>query len=74
MRTSRALRSGGHCELPASNVPVNGAGVFEAKPLVRIPDVDGLPFFEMHVMNGVRSTGHYIAGMLKEDWRWVHSF
>jgi len=55
-------------EVPAVDVLVNNAGIFEPKPFEEIPDADWLRFFETNVLSGVRLARHYLAGMLARDW------
>jgi NAD(P)-dependent dehydrogenase (short-subunit alcohol dehydrogenase family) len=50
--------------LPAVDVLVNNAGIFEPKPFFDIPDADWSRFFEVNVMSGVRMARHYVPGMV----------
>jgi NAD(P)-dependent dehydrogenase (short-subunit alcohol dehydrogenase family) len=50
--------------LPAVDVLVNNAGIFEPKPFFEIPDADWSRFFEVNVMSGVRMARHYVPGMV----------
>jgi NAD(P)-dependent dehydrogenase (short-subunit alcohol dehydrogenase family) len=51
--------------LPAVDVLVNNAGIFEPKPFFEIPDADWSRFFEVNVMSGVRLARHYVPGMVE---------
>lgn len=39
---------------PEVDVLVNNVGIFEPKPFEEIPDQDGLRFFEVNVLSGIR--------------------
>jgi NAD(P)-dependent dehydrogenase (short-subunit alcohol dehydrogenase family) len=54
--------------VPATNILVNNAGIFELKPFFDIPDEDWSRFFETNVMSGVRLSRAYMPGMLEKDW------
>jgi NAD(P)-dependent dehydrogenase (short-subunit alcohol dehydrogenase family) len=54
--------------LPAVDVLVNNAGIFEPKPFVEITDDDWRRFFETNVLGGVRLSRAYFPGMLKTGW------
>lgn len=54
--------------VPAVDVLVNNAGIFEPKDFFEIPDDDWLHFFQTNVMAGVRLSRAYMPGMLERDW------
>jgi len=54
--------------LPAVDILINNAGIFEPKNFFEIPDEDWSRFFEVNVMSGVRLSRAYLAAMLKRDW------
>ena len=54
--------------LPAVDILINNAGIFEPKEFVDIPDEDWTRFFEVNVMSGVRLSRAYLPGMLKRNW------
>jgi NAD(P)-dependent dehydrogenase (short-subunit alcohol dehydrogenase family) len=54
--------------LPAVDILINNAGIFEPKAFFDIPDEDWSRFFEVNVMSGVRLSRVYMPGMLKRNW------
>ena len=54
--------------LPAVDVLVNNAGIFEPRPFAEIGDDDWLRFFQMNVMSGVRLSRAYLPAMLTAGW------
>jgi NAD(P)-dependent dehydrogenase (short-subunit alcohol dehydrogenase family) len=54
--------------VPATEILVNSAGIFELKPFFDIPDEDWSCFFETNVMSGVRLSRAYMPGMLEKGW------
>jgi NAD(P)-dependent dehydrogenase (short-subunit alcohol dehydrogenase family) len=54
--------------VPAVDILINNAGIFEPKPFFDIPDSDWTRFFETNVMSGVRLSRAYLPGMLKANW------
>src|ERR1700720_156756 len=54
--------------LPAVDILINNAGIFEPKGFFDIPDDDWSRFFEVNVMSGVRLARAYMPGMLKRNW------
>ena len=50
--------------VPAVDILINNAGIFELKPFFAIPDADWTRFFEANVMSGVRLSRAYLPGML----------
>ena len=54
--------------LPAVDILVNNAAVFEPKPFAEITDDDWRRFFETNVLGGVRLSRAYFPGMLKKGW------
>jgi len=54
--------------LPAVDILINNAGIFEPKDFFDIPDDDWTRFFETNVMSGARLSRAYLQGMLKRNW------
>jgi NAD(P)-dependent dehydrogenase (short-subunit alcohol dehydrogenase family) len=54
--------------VPALDILVNNLGIFEPKPFPDITDEDGLWFFEVNVLSGVRLSRFYLPGMLQQNW------
>ena len=54
--------------LPAVDVLVNNAGIFEPKAFAEISDDDWLRFFQTNVMSGVRLSRAYLPAMLAAGW------
>jgi NAD(P)-dependent dehydrogenase (short-subunit alcohol dehydrogenase family) len=54
--------------IPAVDILINNAGIFEPKEFGKISDEDWLRFFEVNVMSGVRFSRHYLPGMLAKNW------
>jgi NAD(P)-dependent dehydrogenase (short-subunit alcohol dehydrogenase family) len=54
--------------LPAVDILINNAGIFEPKGFFDIPDEDWSRFFDVNVMSGVRLSRAYMPGMLKQNW------
>jgi NAD(P)-dependent dehydrogenase (short-subunit alcohol dehydrogenase family) len=54
--------------VPAVDVLINNAGIFEPKPFEDITDADWMRFFETNVLSGVRLSRHYLASMRKRNW------
>ncbi len=54
--------------VPAVDILINNAGIFEPKPFFEIPDADWTRFFETNVMSGVRLSRAYLPGMLERNW------
>jgi NAD(P)-dependent dehydrogenase (short-subunit alcohol dehydrogenase family) len=54
--------------VPAADILINNAGIFEPKSFFDIPDADWSRFFETNVMSGVRLSRAYMPGMLANDW------
>src|ERR1700728_367509 len=52
----------------AVDVLINNMGIFEPKPLEKIPDEDWMRFFEANVMSGVRLSRHYLPVMREKNW------
>ena len=55
-------------ELPAVDILINNAGIFEPKPFEQIPDEDWFRFFEVNVMSGIRLSRHYFPKMIAKNW------
>jgi NAD(P)-dependent dehydrogenase (short-subunit alcohol dehydrogenase family) len=54
--------------VPAVDILINNAGIFEPKAFFDIPDEDWSRFFEVNVMSGVRLSRAYFPGMLTRNW------
>lgn len=54
--------------VPAVDILINNAGIFEPKAFFDIPDADWTRFFETNVMSGVRLSRAYMPEMLKRNW------
>lgn len=54
--------------IPAVDILINNAGIFEPKPFFDIPDTDWTRFFETNVMSGVRLSRAYLSGMIERNW------
>jgi NAD(P)-dependent dehydrogenase (short-subunit alcohol dehydrogenase family) len=54
--------------VPAVDILINNAGIFEPKDFFAIPDADWTRFVEINVMSGVRLSRAYMQGMLRRDW------
>jgi NAD(P)-dependent dehydrogenase (short-subunit alcohol dehydrogenase family) len=54
--------------VPAVDILINNAGIFEPKDFFAIPDADWTRFTETNVMSGVRLSRAFMPGMLKRDW------
>ncbi|MFN0219341.1 MAG: SDR family NAD(P)-dependent oxidoreductase [Hyphomicrobium sp.] len=54
--------------VPAVDILINNAGIFEPKPFFEIPDSDWMRFFETNVMSGVRLSRAYMPAMLTSGW------
>jgi NAD(P)-dependent dehydrogenase (short-subunit alcohol dehydrogenase family) len=54
--------------VPAVEILVNNAGIFEPKAFFDTPDADWTRFFETNVMSGVRLSRAYMPGMLERNW------
>jgi NAD(P)-dependent dehydrogenase (short-subunit alcohol dehydrogenase family) len=54
--------------LPAVDVLVNNAGIFEPKAFAEISDDDWLRFFQTNVMSGVRLSRAYLPSMFEAGW------
>ena len=55
-------------KLPAVDILINNAGIFEPKSFFDIPDADWTRFFEVNVMSGVRLSRAYLQGMINRNW------
>ena len=55
-------------KLPAVDILINNAGIFEPKDFFEIPDEDWSRFFEVNVMSGVRLSRAYLRGMIERNW------
>ena len=55
-------------ELPALDILINNAGIFEPKAFVDIPDEDWFNIFEVNVMSGIRLSRHFFPKMLEKNW------
>jgi NAD(P)-dependent dehydrogenase (short-subunit alcohol dehydrogenase family) len=54
--------------VPAVDILINNAGIFEAKEFFDIPDEDWIRFFQVNVLSGVRLSRAYLRGMMKQNW------
>jgi len=54
--------------VPAADILINNAGIFEPKDFFEISDEDWTRFLEVNVMSGVRLSRAYMPGMLKRNW------
>jgi NAD(P)-dependent dehydrogenase (short-subunit alcohol dehydrogenase family) len=54
--------------VPAVDILINNAGIFEPKPFFDIPDADWTRFFETNVMSGIRLSRAYLPGMIARNW------
>ncbi|HSC52037.1 MAG TPA: SDR family oxidoreductase [Phnomibacter sp.] len=54
--------------LPAIDILINNAGIFEPKPFAEIADEDWFRFFEINVMSGVRLSRYLFPKMLERNW------
>jgi NAD(P)-dependent dehydrogenase (short-subunit alcohol dehydrogenase family) len=54
--------------VPAIDILINNAGIFEPKDFFEIPDEDWTRFFDVNVMSGVRLSRAYMPAMLKRNW------
>jgi len=54
--------------VPAVDILINNAGIFEPKDFFAIPDADWTRFLEINLMSGVRLSRAYMQGMLQRDW------
>jgi NAD(P)-dependent dehydrogenase (short-subunit alcohol dehydrogenase family) len=55
-------------QIPAIDILINNAGIFEPIPFKDIPDADWFKLFEVNVMSGVRLSRHYFPKMLEKNW------
>jgi NAD(P)-dependent dehydrogenase (short-subunit alcohol dehydrogenase family) len=55
-------------QIPAIDILINNAGIFEPIPFKDIPDSDWFKLFEVNVMSGVRLSRHYFPKMLEKNW------
>jgi NAD(P)-dependent dehydrogenase (short-subunit alcohol dehydrogenase family) len=54
--------------LPAVDILINNAGIFEPKDFFDISDEDWSRFFDTNVLSGVRLSRAYLKGMLERNW------
>jgi NAD(P)-dependent dehydrogenase (short-subunit alcohol dehydrogenase family) len=54
--------------VPAVDILINNAGIFEPKDFFEISDDDWERFFQTNVMSGVRLSRGYMPDMLKRNW------
>jgi NAD(P)-dependent dehydrogenase (short-subunit alcohol dehydrogenase family) len=55
-------------QLPAVDILINNAGIFEPKHFLDITDAEWTRFFEVNVLSGVRLSRHVLPAMLKKNW------
>lgn len=55
-------------QLPAIDILINNAGIFEPKPFAEINDEDWFRFFNINVMSGVRLSRALFPKMLEKNW------
>jgi len=54
--------------VPAPDILINNAGIFEPKDFFEVSDDDWRHFFEVNVLSGVRLSRAYLKGMLERNW------
>lgn len=54
--------------VPALDILINNAGIFEVRDFAETSDEDWQRFFDINVMSGVRLSRHYLPLMLKQNW------
>ena len=54
--------------LPAADMLVNNAGIYELKDFFAIADADWQRLFEINVLSGIRLSRALMPGMLKRNW------
>ncbi|MEO7982973.1 MAG: SDR family oxidoreductase [Bacteroidota bacterium] len=55
-------------QLPAVEILINNAGMFQLKPFFELTDPDWQQIFEINVLGGIRLTRALMPGMLKKNW------
>jgi NAD(P)-dependent dehydrogenase (short-subunit alcohol dehydrogenase family) len=53
---------------PAADILVNNLGTARPKPFGELTDADWLDLFQFNVMSGVRTSRHYLPGMVAAGW------
>jgi NAD(P)-dependent dehydrogenase (short-subunit alcohol dehydrogenase family) len=51
-----------------ADILVNNLGIFEPKPFAEVSDDDWHRFFDTNVMSGIRTSRHFLPGMLRKGW------
>jgi NAD(P)-dependent dehydrogenase (short-subunit alcohol dehydrogenase family) len=54
--------------LPAVDILINNAGIFEPKDFFETTDEEWTRFFDVNVLSGVRLSRAYMKGMLQRNW------
>jgi NAD(P)-dependent dehydrogenase (short-subunit alcohol dehydrogenase family) len=54
--------------VPAVDILINNAGIFEPKDFVEVADEEWKTFFEVNVLSGVRLSRAYLKDMLQKNW------
>ncbi|GEP09206.1 SDR family NAD(P)-dependent oxidoreductase [Methylobacterium gnaphalii] len=54
--------------LPAVDILINNAGIFEPRPFFEIEDREWQRFFDVNVMSGIRLSRAYTPGMVERGW------
>ena len=61
------LRPAGR-DVPAVDILINNAGIFEPKDFFETTDEEWKRFFDVNVLSGVRLSRAYMKGMLQRNW------
>lgn len=56
------------CAVPAVDILINNAGIFEPQFVFDVPDEQWERFFAVNVMSGIRLSRHYIPKMVDQGW------
>ncbi|MFD3759574.1 SDR family NAD(P)-dependent oxidoreductase [Streptomyces sp. NPDC058622] len=54
--------------VPDVDILVNSLGIFGARPALEIDDAEWRRYFETNVLTAVRTTRHYLPGMIGRSW------
>lgn len=54
--------------VPDVDILVNSLGIFGARPALEIDDAEWRRYFETNVLTAVRTTRHYLPGMIERSW------
>ncbi|MDP9172671.1 MAG: SDR family NAD(P)-dependent oxidoreductase [Planctomycetota bacterium] len=55
-------------QVPAIDILINNAGIYQVKPFPEITDQDWQHLFETNVMSGIRLSRFYLPKMLSKNW------